>query len=331
MLKRLSFIIVVLLGFLYSARAQDPHFTQFYANQLYLNPAFAGSDKCPRANLNYRNQWPKLGSGFVTYSASYDQHVDWLEGGVGLHLMQDVQGDKRYNSTINTTYANLMYSYAFKVNDRFFIRGGFQASYIYKHLQGNYIYPDQIDPIYGPIFETKESSIAQSDTKGFFDFSVGVLGYTGKHYFGFAVHHLTKPQESYRDNSDARRLRKYTVHYGTRIPIEMIGFKKGDLYISPNIIYQQQGNFQQINLGFYFNRKSIVGGFWVRQNLKFQYDAFIMMLGYIRDDFRISYSYDLTVSKLRNATLGSHEISLGYTFGCREKKRKYNVISCPAF
>ncbi|PJC62051.1 MAG: hypothetical protein CO022_06595, partial [Flavobacteriales bacterium CG_4_9_14_0_2_um_filter_32_27] len=33
---------------------QDPEFTQFYANQLYLNPAFAGSSYCPKLSLNHR-------------------------------------------------------------------------------------------------------------------------------------------------------------------------------------------------------------------------------------------------------------------------------------
>ncbi len=41
--------------------AQDAHFSQYYANPLYLNPAFAGSDICPRVTLNYRNQKPVIG------------------------------------------------------------------------------------------------------------------------------------------------------------------------------------------------------------------------------------------------------------------------------
>ena len=36
-----------------TASAQDPAFSQFYANPLYLNPAFAGTNDCPRVNLNF--------------------------------------------------------------------------------------------------------------------------------------------------------------------------------------------------------------------------------------------------------------------------------------
>ncbi|HQK98508.1 MAG TPA: type IX secretion system membrane protein PorP/SprF, partial [Bacteroidia bacterium] len=82
MLKRL--FLCLLVGLSLVADAQDPQFTQFYANPLYLNPAFAGSGRCPRVGINYRNQWPALKQTYITTSASYDQHFDALNGGVGL-------------------------------------------------------------------------------------------------------------------------------------------------------------------------------------------------------------------------------------------------------
>jgi len=324
---RLTVFLFIVFGLSQIVKAQDPHFSQFYANPLYLNPAFAGSEKCPRATLNYRNQWPALGSTYVTYSAAYDQHVDWLEGGVGLNLINDAQGD----GAINTFYANLMYAYTFRVNRKFYLKGGFEASYIYKTLNWDYVFPDMLHPLYGAIYPTQEDYVPTDLNKGYFDFSLGLLGYTGSHYFGLAVHHLTEPPESYRDNSDAVLPRKWTLHYGTKIPIRVRGFKKGEIFLSPNIIYERQRDFEQFNYGLYFSRKSIVGGFWLRQNFKFQYDSFIMLLGYIKDNYRFSYSYDLTISRLRNATLGSHEVSVGYIFACRNKKPKFRAISCPSF
>ena len=59
MSKRIILILTVLFSTCLSENlfAQDPLFTQFYANPLYLNPALAGAARCPRINLNYRNQW----------------------------------------------------------------------------------------------------------------------------------------------------------------------------------------------------------------------------------------------------------------------------------
>ena len=72
--------------------AQDPTFTQFYSNPIYLNPAFAGSHGCPRFALNYRNECPNLSGNYVTYSAAYDQFFKNLSGGIGIIMTHDEQG-----------------------------------------------------------------------------------------------------------------------------------------------------------------------------------------------------------------------------------------------
>lgn len=97
---------------------QDPQFSQFYANPIYLNPAFAGSVRCPRLALNYRNQWPGLNKTFITLSASYDQHVEALSGGLGLIIMNDKAG----NGTLNTSTFSGIYSYNLNINRNFSIR-----------------------------------------------------------------------------------------------------------------------------------------------------------------------------------------------------------------
>jgi len=101
----LGLVLCVFASF--TAIAQDPQFTQFYANPLYLNPAFAGTARCPRVTMNYRNQWPALTGTFVTTSASYDQHVDGLMGGLGFLVTNDQAG----KGTLNTTTVSGIYSY----------------------------------------------------------------------------------------------------------------------------------------------------------------------------------------------------------------------------
>lgn len=330
MVKRLHLIIIfILLIFSYVSKAQDPQFTQFYANRLYLNPAFAGIDRCPRLTLNYRNQWPALGSTYITYSASYDQYVRPIEGGLGLHIMQDVEGD----GAISTFYLSGMYSYTVAVNRKFSVTGGFQASFMQKKLNMDFIFPDMIHPLYGPIYPTKETLVPTDLNDITFDFSAGFLGASENYFFGLAVHHLTEPQESWREARDADLPRKYTLHFGINLPLhnQFRGYRKGELFLSPNVLFHQQRDFQQFNFGLYLYRKNLVAGIWLRQNFKFNYDSFIMMLGFKQKKISIGYSYDLTVSKLSNQTLGAHEISFSYLFNCPKRTVKFRPIDCPSF
>jgi hypothetical protein len=46
--KRMAMVLALGLFGTLTTFAQDPQFTQFYANPLYLNPAFAGTARCPR-------------------------------------------------------------------------------------------------------------------------------------------------------------------------------------------------------------------------------------------------------------------------------------------
>ena len=109
--------------------AQDPEFTQFYANPIYLNPAFAGTNMCPRVNLNWRNQWPGISGTFITSSASFDQHSESLHGGLGLL----VTNDQAANS-LKTTRISGIYSYQLKISRKFSIRLGMEATLSLIHI-----------------------------------------------------------------------------------------------------------------------------------------------------------------------------------------------------
>ncbi|MFH2095653.1 MAG: PorP/SprF family type IX secretion system membrane protein, partial [Bacteroidota bacterium] len=321
-------VITILLTASGFSCAQDPVFSQFYANRLYLNPAYAGEEGCYRLILNYRNQWPALGSDYLTYSASVDKFVEKVQGGLGLHIFRDTEGD----GAMITTGINAMYSYTLKVNRKFYIKSGFQVSYFQKRLNWDFIFPDMIDPLYGVIYRSNEPLVQNrigSTNTDYVDFSAGAIAMNNNYFIGFAVHHLTEPEESFRGNSDAVLPRKYTLHMGTNIPVMARGLKKGDFFVSPNLLFQQQQDFQQINYGFYVTRKSIVAGIMLRQNIKFQFDSFIMLMGYSISNMKFGYSYDLTVSRLCNQTLGAHEISFSYVFNCKPPGPKYHVVKCP--
>jgi type IX secretion system PorP/SprF family membrane protein len=316
MIKRITLATVVILSVFAcdKAYAQDPEFTQFYANPLYLNPAFAGTARCPRIVLNYRNQWPAISGTFVTYSASYDQHIDNLSGGIGLLVTNDKAGE----GTLNTTNFSGIYSYQLNVNRRFSIKAGFQATYMQKSVDWNKLkFGDMIDARRGFVYTSAEQQ--ELLKKSNVDISAGLLGYSKVYFFGFSAHHLTQPDEGFLGTSKLPM--KYTAHAGAVIPIQ-----KDETSISPNILYQRQQDFQQLNLGLYFTKGPIVGGLWYRNQ-----DAFIALIGFQEGLVKFGYSYDITVSKLSNATAGSHEVSFAMQFQCKPKKKKFRTISCPSF
>ncbi|PKP16821.1 MAG: hypothetical protein CVU06_13970, partial [Bacteroidetes bacterium HGW-Bacteroidetes-22] len=85
-------------------------------------------------------------------------------------------------------------------------------------------------------------------------------------------------------------------------------------------------------IGLYFNKYPFVVGTWFRHNIE-NPDAFIFLLGFQHNSFRIGYSYDVTVSKLKNVTGGAHEISFGFQFDNSRFNNRKNKgpIPCPSF
>lgn len=323
-----KFLVITLLTMAVAkfSYAQDPHFSQFYANPLYLNPAFAGTAVCPRLILNFRDQWPSIAGTYITYNASYDQHIEKIKGGIGFLVNTDRTGQ----GILNTTTASFMYSYRLEVNREFSMKMAVQATYFQKKLDWTKLtFGDQIDSRHGFVYPTSETpgTLMRQNI----DFQAGVLGY-GKNYFvGFAVHHLTQPNEGF--NTLSRMPRRYTVHAGGVINLVKKNRRNNHDHfptLSPNILFMQQGNTQVLNYGLYFIRYPFVGGVWFRQNFK-NSDAFIFMAGIQASMFKIGYSYDLTVSKLANMSGGAHEVSFALQFKCRKPNKKARAINCPQF
>ena len=196
MIKKLVIVFFAIFLFLGEKQgfAQDPEFSQFYANPLYLNPAFAGANICPRIILNYRNQWPSISGTFVTYDASFDQHIDKIGGGVGIMFLGDRQGE----GVINTYNISAIYSYRLELSRKWALKAGLQATYAQKSLDWDKLtFGDQIHPKYGFVFNTAEQKPG-SLTKGYVDFSSGIVAYSDDLFAGVAVHHMTEPSEGFK-------------------------------------------------------------------------------------------------------------------------------------
>ena len=146
-MKKILFLLSIslLIGFTNEVKAQDPAFSQFFANPLYLNPAMAGTGSCNgggRVALNYRNQWPSLPGTFITTSASYDQHFDNIGGGVSLLLLDDRAGE----GLLRSQTVSAGYSFQLDVNRKFTMRFGIEGQYGQRSIDWQRLrFEDQID------------------------------------------------------------------------------------------------------------------------------------------------------------------------------------------
>ena len=335
MFIRILFVLTVVTVILFSNKgnAQDAEFSQFYANPLYLNPALSGAEICPRAVANYRNQWPGLAKSYVTYNASFDQYIDKLHGGIGVLLNVDNAGD----GILKTTQASLIYAFSLRASENLFINMAIQGTFYQKSLDWNLLqFGDQIDdPQKGFSKQTGETP-PDNTSVVVPDFSAGVVfGWKGILHGGVAVHHLTEPELAFYKQNENTLPMKITGHMGVNINLEGggMGFAEDSeptFYIAPNILYQQQGDFHQLNAGVYIIRLPIVLGTWFRHNFE-NADAVIMLVGINYQNLKIGYSYDITLSKLKSNTGGAHEVSLAWQFNCIEKRRKLHAIKAPGF
>jgi type IX secretion system PorP/SprF family membrane protein len=303
-----------------TANAQDPHFTQFYANPLYLNPALAGNKICPRVNISYRMQWPGIYGTYSTIGVSMDRLAYKVKGGIGMVIMNDNAG----KGTLKTTGIGLIYAPTVPLTRKISATAAIQAGYWQKSVDWSKLnFGDQIDPQRGFTLPTQEVPGAQS--AGNFDLSAGILVASKNLFAGAAVHHILEQNESLMEGT-SKLPRKYTVHAGANIPVSKASRYEDETVISPNILYMQQGDFHQLNLGMYVRKGTIVGGLWYRGD-----DSFIVLLGMEVNQLRLGYSYDVTVSKLTNASAGSHEITLGYQLACKKPPTKYRLVNCPGW
>ena len=326
-----------LLGLLFSvsllAQGQDPQFSQFYANQLYLAPSFAGATEDYRLALNWRNQWPSIPGVFHTYSFSFDKAIPNFNSGVGILATHDVAG----SGNLSTTNIGLLYSYDFQINDDWHIRPGLNFKFVYLGLDLTRLtWNSQITtggtlpPITPPPF----------DNVADIDFATSGLIYSEKIWAGFTIDHLLRPRTSFWGDNNSIPIK---VDFFGGFQIVSRGRLRQKLTevlsVAANVMFQ--GDFYQSDIGFYYFKHPLVFGVWYRgipfatsKDVSAQAgDAIIGMIGIKTDQLNIGLSYDFTVSNLITSTGGAYEISLIYTFTSEQIKRggKIHAIPCPEF
>ncbi|MBP7274488.1 MAG: PorP/SprF family type IX secretion system membrane protein [Saprospiraceae bacterium] len=310
--------------------AQDPIFSQYYSAPMQINPAFAGNTYAPHIAINYRNQWPSLDKAYITFGAAYDQLIENLNSGIGIMLLSDNAG----NGIYKTSNFSAVYAYRLEVNDDFFLKFGLRGGAIQSTLNWDkLIFYDQLDPINGttdpngapiPTEEQRPNEL----TRTYFDVGTGFLAYTKNFYGGISLNHLNRPDEGFfntNENLESGLPLRLAIQAGGQIQLREANRKNDSpAYVSPNITYIRQNNFNQIHANIIASAGLVFGGVGFRHTFG-NSDAAIFIAGMQKGVFKLGYSYDLTVSGLAGKTGGAHEVSLILNF---EKERKADYNDC---
>jgi type IX secretion system PorP/SprF family membrane protein len=329
LLKRIKYILILAFILSVDGYSQDPTFSQFYANPLYLAPSFAGATQEYRLGMNYRNQWPSIPGVFNTYSISFDKAMPNFNSGIGVLATYDVAG----SGDLSTTNIGLLYSYDFNINKQWHIRPGVNFKFyylgldIYKLIFNSQITGSGTSPsLYPPPFE----NVADVD------FATSALVYNDRIWGGFTLDHLLLPKTSFYGN-DSNVPVKFNLFGGIQVLKKTRLRVKLQEVLSIAMNFQRQAKFYQTDIGLYYYKDPLIFGLWYRGIplvTSQAGDAIIGLVGIKTSQLHIGYSYDFTISNLIGSSGGAHEVSLVYeftsfTFGSQRKKIR--AIPCPEF
>lgn len=338
--KSFLLLMVCFLFFGSQLKAQDLHFSQFFHSPLTTNPANTGflpsSDY--RVGAHYRSQWTSVPVPFKTVSVFGDAQVfrdrfetGWI--GLGGTILSDVAGSGSLRST--KVYGSAAYHQM--LGNTGLISAGFNVGASNKRVDATkFTFDNQWN---GKFFESglpNGESFATTNTT-YLDVQVG-LNYawfpTDNIYVhaGVSVHHVNRPRETFFNSSPG---------YDNRLAPRYIAFadavlKLNDQWIvSPAAYFSVQSKASALTVGMYANynisgdgEQQLIGGLFYRGG-----DAFIPMMGYQWKQFRFMFSYDATMSSLRNYNNGSGatEFFLGYQGFYNEYNGDRRQSMCPSF
>ncbi|MCB9223281.1 MAG: type IX secretion system membrane protein PorP/SprF [Crocinitomicaceae bacterium] len=283
---------------------QEAMVSQYMFNGLFLNPAYAGSQECLTTTMLFRKQWVGFDGSPYTFIAAADMPLVENKMGVGLVLANDNIGVSNQTDIVGN------YSYNIKLGEDSKLAFGLKAGMsIYSAKVSDLTTWDESDPMF-------ESDIRNQVIPK----------------FGFGVYYHQK--EKWYAGISIPTLLAYEKGMGFSLNMNKTSFMRRHLLITGGYVFQAGESVKlkpsilmkytaaapfEADINFSALFKDMI---WVGLSFRTG-DALVTLLEYqASSSFRIGYAYDITVSKMRNFSAGSHEIMVGYDFGKADVKEK---------
>jgi type IX secretion system PorP/SprF family membrane protein len=275
---------------------QDPQFTQYMFNNVYLTPAAVGVDGVTRFTALHRSQWLGYQSSFDNGGAPTSQLLTFttpiykLKSGFGAYVLRDQQGVQ------NNLEVQAMYAYHLGIKDSK-LSFGLKLGMFSQGVNGKfYRYIQAGDAL---IEEGKESQIRP-------DVGAGVMLRSEKYYVGVGFNHLTKAKFDFGADSTRGALKTHAnITAGYFYDVNF------DLQIQPTILVKTDFNQFSFDIGVMATlRNTMWGGLSFRQS-----EAANLFLGYsfLKDKtLKFGYAIDVIVKDRQAKENFSHELMLTY-------------------
>jgi type IX secretion system PorP/SprF family membrane protein len=302
-LIRTFVVVIALAASIHKMNAQfDPMFTQYMFNEMYINPAYAGSRDNISATGLIREQWAGLAGAPATQTFSVHAPVANKKVGLGISFLNESIGvGKRTGINLNGAYRIPM--------DKMTLSFGLQMGLV--NLMENY---------QALVTQTSNDNQFSGNSKRYLapNFGFGTYLQSDKWYVGLSIPRMMENRINYGGGS-TEVSNKFTMsnwHYF--LTAGTVHTLSPSIKLRPSVMLKAVSG-APINLDLSANllfQDIIWAGAAYRNG-----DAFSVLLGaYITKQLRLGYAYDFTTSALKNFSAGSHELSLGFDMNFDKNK-----------
>jgi type IX secretion system PorP/SprF family membrane protein len=267
--------------------------TQFYSNELIINPAFAGSHEALSLTATHRSQWSGLEGApstqtFSIHSLTGDDHV-----GLGLAIINDKIGVHQNLTALNT------YSYRLKLKNNSFLALGIQAGFNYRRSDYSSLASQVQDP--------NDPSLTSGLSVFKFEFGAGIYFKSPNLSIGLSAPRMTSGRKIVNNSLSVSLNRpQYFLFIRYRYPISPnLDLLPGVLVTSlpglpVSMTFNLSTNIKKVLLlGLAYRPAESIGG--------------ILQMN-ITPQLKFGYSYDLVTSPVSVMSSNSHEITINYLF-----------------
>ena len=291
-MKQLFFIISMVLAISTFAQ-QEPLFTQYYVNDMVINPAVSGSKTYNPLTIQTRQQWLGFEGAPLTSNISYHGALN-DRSAMGGYLMFD----KAYP----TTQANLHLNYAYHIPldyDKVNLSFGLGAKVMYHNLDFN---EEDLPPGYDPAFSTS------SYEKFLGDASSGVYLYGSNFYTGFSVSNMLESSFNTTVSGSPYPNSELRIYYG--MGAYRFNIINNDWQLEPSFLIRKM-HFQS-SMTDLTTRVLYLENTWAGLTYRTNGTA-ILSMGFGTENMNISYSYDHTFAgEIMPYTYGTHELGISF-------------------